>query len=258
MTQTLTWLDGVGCPDGRGSLRLDDLVLISGLGVFETLRTYGGVPFRLGTHLARLRASAAFCGLDCPPEVEPELIAAAEAIGVEAKLNVILTGSGHRIVRAEPLDLSRSGAPVRIATRPWSPSPWLPGRVKHTSRAGWILAARQAGVEEVLWLAPDGCWTEANRSNLFVVRDGVLLTPPDDGRILQGITRDCLLEAARAIGVPVEEVPVPAGPCEEMYLSSTLKELAPVEELDGYGVRGAGPIGAAVLGEFRRRFAAIG
>lgn len=149
--------------------------------------------------------------------------------------------------------MSRAGAPVRVVTRPWSPSPWLPGRVKHTSRMPWVLAARQAGVDEVIWIAPDGLWTEANRSNLFVVRGGVFLTPPDDGRILQGVTRDALLAAARAVGVDAREEPVPAGPCDELYLASTLKELAPVVEIDGYPGPGAGPIGAAVLAEFRRR-----
>lgn len=255
MTQPFYLLDGEPCPSGRGAIALDDIVLINGVGVFETLRTYRRVPFRLATHLGRLQASARFCGIPWHPQVEEELHRVADAMAGEGKLNVILTGSGHRIVRAEPLDLSRSGAPVRVATRPWAPSPWLPGRVKHTSRAGWVLAARQAGVDEVLWIAPDGTWTESNRSNLFVVRGGVLLTPPDDGRILQGVTRDALLEAAASIGVPAREETLIAGPCQEMYLSGTLKELAPIVEMDGYPAPGAGPIGAAVLDAFRKRFA---
>ena len=68
----------------------------------------------------------------------------AAAIPTESKLNVLLTAGGRRVVKAQDLDLSRSGAPVRVATRPWAPSPWLPGRVKHTSRLAWVLAARQA------------------------------------------------------------------------------------------------------------------
>lgn len=251
-------LDGLECPGGRGLFPLDDPTLFSGLGVFETLRTYRRRPFRLETHLQRLAYSAGFCGIPFAPGVEDEVTRAAEALAEESQINVLLTAGGHRIVRAIPLDLSRAGAPVRVATRPWTPSVELPGRVKHTSRAGWLLAARAAGVDEVVWRAPEGVWTEANRSNLFVARGGVLLTPPDDGRILQGVTRDAMIEVARAIGVDVREEPVPAGPCDAMYLCSTLKELAPVIELDGAPLPGMGALGAAVLAAFRARFAGAG
>jgi len=250
-------LDGAPSPDGRGLIPLDDPALTLGMAVFETLRTYDRRPFGVDTHLERLAASARFCGVPWTDAtvgaLREELATVAAAIPGESKLNVLLTAGGRRIVRAEDLDLSRAGAPVRVVTRPWIPSPWLPGRVKHTSRMAWVLAARQAGVDEVLWVAPDGGWTEANRSNVFVVRGGALCTPPDDGRILQGVTRDAMLAAARAIGVPVREAPVPAGPCEELYLCSTLKELAPVVEIDGYPGPGAGKVGAAVLSAFRRR-----
>lgn len=250
-------LDGMPSPDGRGTFALDDTALTLGMGVFETLRSYGRRPFGVDIHLARLGASARFCGIPWTDAVADairhELVVVADEIAGESKLNVLLTGGGQRVVTAEDLDLSRAGAPVRVVTRPWIPSPWLHGRVKHTSRMAWVLAARQAGVDEVIWIAPDGVWTEANRSNVFVVRGGVFCTPPDDGRILQGVTRDAMLAAARGIGVSISEAPVPAGPCDELYLCSTLKELGPVVEIDGYPGPGAGPIGRAVLAEFRRR-----
>jgi len=250
-------LDGQPCPDGKGVFHLDDPGITLGMAVFETLRTYGRVPFRVDAHLARLDASARHCGIAWDRDAaRGEIERVAGDIPGESKINVLLTAGGRRIVKAEDLDLSRAGAPVRIATRPWAPSPWLPGRVKHTSRLAWVLAAREAAVDEVVWV-DGGLWTEANRSNLFVVRGGILRTPPDDGRILQGVTRDAVIEAARAVGVEVREEPVPAGPCEELYLCSTLKELAPVVEIDGYPGPGGGPVGARVLAELRRQAAVL-
>lgn len=251
-----TLLDGR--PPGENSL-LDDPALWTGEGVFETLRTYDGRPFRVELHLARLRGSAAWMGIAWPGEdvLADEIAGVVRAAGggdggegsaAEWKVNVLLTGGGHRVVKAVPLDRSRVGAPVRVVTRAWAPPSWLPGRVKHTSRAAWTLAAR--GVDEVIWVV-DGRWTEANRSNVFVVRDGVVWTPPDDGSILVGVTRDTVIEAGRAAGIDVREGPVAAGPCDELYLASTLKELAPVVELDGASGPGGGPVGARLLAAFR-------
>lgn len=249
-------LDGQPCPE---TFPADDPALWTGLAVFETLRTYGSVPFRVERHLERLAASAAWMGvpLPDPAELARELLRVATAVPGESKLNILLTGGGRRLVRATPIDLSRVGAPLRVVTRPWAPPPWLPGRVKHTSRAAWELAARQSGVDEVLWVSAAGDWTEANRSNVFVVRGGRLSTPPDDGRILQGVTRDGLIEAGRAAGIPVHEEIVPAGPCDELYLASTLKELAPVVELDGVAGPGGGPVGARLHAAFRAYFRVV-
>lgn len=252
MSDVVVLLDGVA-PSADARSLLDDPAFTGGMAVFETLRTYGRVPFRLDVHLDRLAASAQWCGIPCD---RARLAAEIGALVLpwEAKINLFLSAGGRRVVRAEMLDRARVGAEVRVASREWTPSPWLPGRVKHTSRAAWVLAAQQAGVDEVLWVDRDGFWTEANRSNLFVVRDGAWWTPPDDGRILQGVTRDVFLEVARELGEEVHEAPVKAGPVEEIYLCSTLKELAPVVELDGEPAPGAGPVGRRIHAAFRRRY----
>lgn len=115
--------------------------------------------------------------------------------------------------------------------------------MKHTSRLGWTLATQHAQVDEMLWVAPDGTWTECSRSNLVVVRQGIASTPPDDGRILRGVTRATLLEAAADAELQIVEAPVRARACDEMYVVSTLKELAPVASLDGALMPGWGPVG---------------
>lgn len=222
------------------------------MAVFEALRTYGGRPFRVAEHLRRLRASAAWFGFACADDAvfDTEIGRVVDGISGEAAVILMLTGGGRRVVRGQPLDVARVGAAVRVANLRWEPPPWLPGWVKHTNRAGWQLAAQKAGVDEVLFEDSGGNWTEANRSNLFVVRNGTLYTPPDDGRILRGVTRGALLEAAVASGIPVLESAVPSGPADEIYLSSTFKELAPIVAVEGRETAGSGPVGDRVRAAF--------
>jgi branched-subunit amino acid aminotransferase/4-amino-4-deoxychorismate lyase len=133
----------------------------------------------------------------------------------------------------------------------WEPTAWLDGRVKHGSRAVTEVARRKAGVDEVLWVGRDGCLTEGGRSSVFGVVDGVMITPPDDGRILPGITRQALLDAGREAGIPVTEGPLRAdAPFTELYASSTLKELAPIVELNGRPAPGGGPLGERLVQAF--------
>lgn len=244
-------LDGTPCDH----LPVDDPAIGNGLAVFEALRTYARRPFRPLAHLERLRASARWFGFDCAGDEiliqEIEAVVASEP--GECSVLVTLTGGGRRLVRSRPLDLTRVGAPIRVATLPFEAPAWLPGWVKHTNRAGWVLAAAKAGVDEVLFVGADGAWTEANRSNVFAVRGGVLHTPPEDGRILRGVTRTALLEAAAAAGIPTREAPLFPGPVDELYLASTLKELAPVVAVDGISVSGRGPVGDVVTATFRHR-----
>ena len=189
--------------------------------------------------------------------VTSELLALAGTPGVDLKLNVLLT-PGQRIVSRTPLDATRVGAPVRCATVPAQPAASLPGFVKHTSRAPWILAVRAAAerlaepVDEVIFVDSDGTWLEANRSNVLAVRSGGVYTPPVDGRILEGVTRAFALEAAAALGVAVHEGPLAPAGWDELYLCSTLKDLAPVERLDARLAPGAGPVGAAIQREMGR------
>jgi branched-chain amino acid aminotransferase len=253
MTPRVVWQDGVRQEDGCIHLDADDATFLLGRGVFETLRTYDGTPFRMAAHLARLEASAASVGVPFPggEVLSSELMHAAEAIGGEAVVRVTLTHGGHRIVRATPLVDPLAG--YRCATRVWTPPSWLDGSIKHTSRAHSVLVVEQSGADEVLWVDATGHLLEGTRSNVFAVRDGALLTPPLDGRLLEGVTRGALLALARELGVVVHEQPMHhTAAFDELYLSSTLKELSPIVAMNGVIAPGGGPLGARLSEAFVR------
>jgi branched-subunit amino acid aminotransferase/4-amino-4-deoxychorismate lyase len=240
-----------------GRISPDDTALLLGLTVFDTCRTYQGVPFRLDAHLTRLVASAQQMGIKAPSthEMAGEIQAALAELTTlgEHQIRYTLTGGGNRILTVMSVDLSRVGKPIRVGWLDWEPHPSLPGIVKHGSRASWVVAAAQQGVEEVLLVDRQNCILESNRSNVFAVSDGVLLTPPLDTRFLEGVTRGAMLEAARTHGIPVREGPLPMDlRYDELYLSSTLKELAPVVEVCGVPAAGGGPVGEALLQAFHR------
>jgi D-alanine transaminase len=112
-------------------------------------------------------------------------------------------------------------------------------------------AAREAGVFEAL-LVRDGIVTEGGASNAFCVRDGVVFTHPEGPRILSGVTRGVVLDAARRIGIEVRHEPVTIGDfraADEAFLSSTTMNVMPVTKLDGM------PIGDGKVGPITRRLA---
>ena len=222
-------------------LDFDDPALTTGLSVFETLRTYGGIPVLLDRHLERLQVGGARMGLSCPTEtVRQEVLRVIEGWDCDVAVRITLFGQSVRVVRAAPV--SHPPGFLSCALRPW-PGPTGLDDVKHGSRAPWVHSVRLSGADDVLWVQ-DGCLLEATTGNVLAVCGGRLHTPPLDGRILPGITRAVLLERARELGVPTTQAPLPLdAPMDELYLSSSLKILAPVRTLDEKPAPGEGPVG---------------
>ena len=229
----------------------DDPGLLLGLTVFDTLRTYGSHVFRLDAHLDRLEASARQMGIGLPSRdlIRGEILA---NVIEDARIRYTVTAGGNRVLDTAPLDAAQVSGPIRVAPVRWDPPDWLPGAVKHGSRASWILAAQRLQVDEVLLVDSGGNILEANRSNVFAVIDGMLCTPPLDGRCLEGVTRRALLDAAAASGLSIVERPVLLeSSFDELYLSSTLKELAPVVQMGSGPGPGGGPMGKQLRAAFR-------
>ena len=233
-----------------GSIPADDHSVVHGVGVFETLRTYGSIPFRLDSHLSRLQSSAEALGIPCDVEIiERECLQHCQP---DISQRITLTGSGNRILQIRPIDASYIARSLWVAPIESPPTLGLPGTVKHTSRAPWLAAASALGVDEVLLCAQDGRILEANRSNVFAVQNGKIKTPPLDGDQLEGVTRGALMEAARSSGLPLEEAPLYSWEeFDALYLSSTLKELSPVVRLGDEELPGWEALGMALHEAFR-------
>ena len=264
---------------GEPVLHADDEAFLRGRAAFETIRVYGGRPFRLDDHLERLRASAK--RLELPdreagrfrPLVEQALAAAGEP---DAVLRLYLTpGREHEgrptalaMVSTLPPDLeARRARGMRAITVPLgldpalrADAPWLLGGVKSTSYAVNMAAeaeARRRGADDAVFLASGRIVLEGPVTNVWWRSGRDLFTPALELGILAGVTRAALLEEAAGLGYHVREGAFPverlAG-AEEAFTSSSVREVMPVVELDGKPVGDGrpGPAAAELQAALRR------
>lgn len=276
-------IDGrVGSPE-EVTLKVTDNGFVFGDSAYETLRTYGGRPFELDRHLLRLRRSIGLLGFDLKisdHEIKARIDACLSfAANAESYLRVIVSrGVGDMSYRFEripsptvaiyvkPLEppdesLYEKGASAVIVSIRRNPIEALNPAMKASNLLNNALAAREAyakGAFEAILLNTRGEVAEAAGSNVFAVRSGLLLTPPLSCGILAGITREIALEIAAATGVPHEErilYPEDLRTADELFISSSLKEIAPVTTLDGVTVGDGrpGPVTNALLKAYRDR-----
>lgn len=232
---TLVSVDGRICQPADAVIAADDDGLLRGDGAFEVLRLYGGRPFALDDHLARLEHSARAlrlpADLDALRREVADLLTAATS--VDAALRIALTRGGRRLLFVEPLPAH--GPSVTLATVEEVPSRLLDG-IKSLSYAGNMLANRLAaeqGADQALLVTPHGRLLEAPTSSFFCALDddGPLRTPPLTEHLLDSITRRRLLTL-----VEVDERPLTRADLErvqEAFLASTTREVHPVGAIDG-------------------------
>ena len=225
-------LDGVLMDASEATISVTDEGLLRGDGVFEVFPLYGGRPFGLDEHLARMGRSAASIRLPLDLDAMRDDIATliAEAGPGDAAVRVLATRGGRRIALLEPIrDLPKT---LRVATITYSPSRVLDG-VKSLSYAANMLATRLAaeqGADQALLVSPHGRVLEAPTSSFFYVLDGSLYTPPLSDRILDSITRRMLFEVAE-ISERVTTLD-DLGSVSEAFLSSSTHEVHPVSAID--------------------------
>jgi branched-chain amino acid aminotransferase len=249
--------------------------------VYETLRTYHGRPFELARHLARLRASAARLGFAIPvddADLGRQLGALLDrAANFESYIRLIVSRgvgdisyhfarvSGPTIVMVvkplEPFPESayRDGIDVAVVTVRRNPKDALDPAIKSCNLLNNILAVREAqarGSEEALLLNHRGELAEGASTNLFVVKDGSVRTPPLAAGILAGITRDVLFGLIRDLHLPLVEEPMPLEvlrSADEAFVTSSTREAMPVRAVDGQpvGEGRPGPVTRKIIAAFR-------
>jgi branched-chain amino acid aminotransferase len=256
------WVDGELVPAERAVVSAYDRGFRTGEGVFETLRAYGSHVFRLQAHLRRARAGATELGFDPGPA---ERLATAVRETTQGNLAafdgadtaVRLTVSAGPVEPDSPIPGRPSGSPTVVVTsHPLAPRPTamtavsvdlareLP-HVKAVSYLVAVMARRQAaerGADEALLTDGRGRVLEGASSNLFVVRDGEVITPAIEGGLLAGVTRQVVLELAEAAGIPVVHRSLALADvrgADEAFLTSTTRELVPLVEVDGTPLRHA-------------------
>ena len=251
-------------------LHADDEAFLRGRAAFETIRVYGGRPFKLGEHLERLAGSAARLDLGEPDPEEFRFLAEsaiARAGDEDAVLRLYLTAGredgGRPVALAmvstipSHLDAQRASGmkvvSVRLGLDPdlRAAAPWLLGGVKSTSYAVNMAAQAEAerrGADDAVFLASGDVVLEGPVTNVWWRYGPVLYTPALELGILAGVTRATLLGAAVALGYDVREGAFPLSQlaaADEAFTSSTVREVMPVVELDGAPVADGTPGTAA-------------
>ncbi|MFW5924639.1 MAG: aminotransferase class IV [Myxococcota bacterium] len=275
-------IDGRVRPETDATVSVFDRGFLYGDSVFEVMRTYGGVPFEERAHLERLARSCARVGIRLPTDLDTLSGEVAEAVrsagNRESYVRVLITrGSGP--VTYDP---STARDPVRIvmALPVTAPPPAtyeqgiavatvgaaLPAQASSAAgaKASNYLAnllavqqARERGGQEALLLSADGAVLEGASSNVFVLRGGTLRTPRAEAGILEGITRRRVLALAREAGLPIVESVLfvqDLYAADEVFITSSIREVVPVVRVDGVPVGDGRPGGVArrLLEAYRR------
>lgn len=275
------WINGGLVEKEDATVSVFDHGVLYGDGVFEGIRSYGGRIFQCGAHLDRLAQSAEALRLKMSyskNELERGMYDAMAANGVvdgyirlvitrgpgTLGLNPFLCTDSVTFIIADQIamyseDMYRDGIAVIISKTRRVHSSMMNLRAKSCNYLNNIYAKMEcveAGVPEALMLNADGCVAEATGDNIFIVREGTLVTPPPEAGILLGVTRGVVMHLARESGIAVLEetiYPDDVYTADECFLTGTGAEVIAVTGVDGrsIGEGGVGPVTEKLLERFR-------
>jgi branched-chain amino acid aminotransferase len=279
----LIWHNGEFVPWEDAKVHVLSHGLHYGTGVFEGIRCYeterGPAIFRHGDHLDRLAKSAKLYYLELPYSTEEIAAATRELIGRNGLRSCYIRPLAFR--GYGEMGLYAKSAPIEliVAVWPWGAylgeegkqkgirakvSSWRRigpgGLIPHAKASGQYLnsilaktESANAGYEEAILLDERGFVCEGSGENIFLVRDGEIVTPPHAASILDGINRKSVIQIARDLGYTVVERDVARAElymAEEVFLTGTAAELVPVREIDDHAIGEPGEITRHVQAKF--------
>ncbi|MBM3659199.1 MAG: branched-chain amino acid transaminase [Actinobacteria bacterium] len=269
------WMDGELVDWDKAQIHVLTHTLHYGCGVFEGVRAYetaeGPAVFRLRDHIERLFDSAKIFMIDIPFTVEDLVEATRETVRVNGLPScyirpIVYLGYGEMGLNPLP-----SPVQVSIAVWPWGAylgddgvangvrmkvSSWqrhspnaMPPAAKGTgmyiNSSMAKIEAIKSGYDEAILLSPQGYVSECTGENIFLVRDGVINTPPTAAGALEGITQDTVATIARDFGyevVPTNILRSDLYTCDEAFLTGTAAEVVPIRSVDDREIGEPGPI----------------
>jgi branched-chain amino acid aminotransferase len=281
------YVNGTIAPADQAVVPVYDHGFVYGEGVYETLRTYNRVPFLYDRHMRRLRQSAERLLLDVPFDdatllqwIDQTVAAAAGDLRRgEAYIRVLLTrGVGDlnydprstpkptTVIIVKPLEapaarVATDGIPISLVdmlrNHPKSVNPLIKSN-NLLNNALAMQAAYRAGAEEALMCNYRGELTECSQANFFMVRGGAVLTPKSAAGLLEGVTRAFIFELGRELEIDVRDevlLPTDLETADEMFITSTTRELSPVVKVDDrvVGSGRPGPVTNRLLDRYQQR-----
>jgi len=275
------YLNGELVPQEEAKISVFDHGVLYGDGVFEGIRAYNRRIFKLDEHVKRLYNSAKIIMLEIPisqEEFKQAIISVCKANGiVDGYIRPVVTrGSGTLglspwlctkpnifviadTIKLYPDEYYENGLPlVTVPTRRNLAEAVNP-MVKSLNYLNNILAkieAKNAGAEEAIMINQDGYVAECTGDNIFMVKDGVMYTPPVYMGVLPGITRATVMDLAREMGVQVVEEPMTRAElfvADEVFLTGTAAEVVPISSIDGrkVGTGSVGPLTKKLIQRFK-------
>ena len=258
----LIYINNRFIPENQATISPLDAGFLFGEGLFETIRTYHGHPFLLNDHLARLRQGLQRLNIPEPQNLKQsstiisELLAANQLTQKPGVVKLVVSRGDAKIsnqdnslpptllIRATELDIEsikQRQQGMRALILPWRRdrrNPLLAVKsLNYLENRYGLQEAHRKGFDEGIFLNHEGEFCEGSFSNLFLIRGESLLTPPLTAGLLPGITRAFILQSANLSGLDCREVtiyPKDLKECNGAFLTSSLMEIAPLIELNGY------------------------
>jgi branched-chain amino acid aminotransferase len=280
-SETLVYLNGEFVPKSEAKISVFDHGLLYGDGVFEGIRAFGGSVFKLKEHVDRLYQSAACIELEIPMERGRMVETVTETLRRnnlrDSYIRLVVTrgtgdmsvnpascGEGTVFVITEPVASSTFPKDPRvlktvITSVRRDPVDSTSHEIKSLNYLNSVLAvleANRAKVDYPVMLDHRGFVSEGSTMNIFLVKDGIIITPPSSSGILHGITRERVIELCRDLKYQVAErevTPFELYTADEAFFTGTLLGLAAVGEVSGkrIGTGGVGPVTRRLYDEFR-------